>query len=371
MVIQGDSRTAIPDQEFDLVVTSPPYNVGKDYVASHDDALSVGEWRALIKTVLSEAWDRLTVGGRLAVNVQHGVGRSPMVPLGFHVEGIGHELPDAMYRGCIVWDQGPVNSTAWGSWLSPSDPVLRGRYEMVFVWSKGTTKLKGTGEGDLTPTEFTTATMDVWQIAAEQSRKDHPAPFPVALAERLIKMYTWPGDRVLDPFAGVGSSGVAAKRTGRSWVGVDVSPVYCEIARRRIESAEPVAEIELPDAMRTEAEKFAAVLARGAKEAGVLELRRVQLSAAAGAWERYRRTLSNLVSVGAYGVILRRDGSRVFWTTGNGPTLRRWTSKPIRTIKAETVEQLEAKAFKDVTQVLIEAADDRRTRRVTARGFKV
>ena len=91
-IIEGDSRVAIPDEEFELVFTSPPYNVGKEY-AGHDDALSVGAWRALITTVLSESWDRLVDGGRLAVNVQHGVGRSPMIPLAFRVEGIGHALP--------------------------------------------------------------------------------------------------------------------------------------------------------------------------------------------------------------------------------------------------------------------------------------
>ncbi len=135
-VICGDSRAAIPDQEFDLVITSPPYNLGTDY-KGHDDALSVGEWRALVATVLTEAWDRLIDGGRLCVNVQHGVGRSPMIPIGFHVEGIGHSLPGAQYRGAVVWHKGPVNTTAWGSWRSPANPVLRGTYEMVYVWSKG------------------------------------------------------------------------------------------------------------------------------------------------------------------------------------------------------------------------------------------
>lgn len=123
-IIHGDSRTAIPDEEFELVVTSPPYNVDKPY-AGHDDTLSLAGWRALVTTVLGGAWDRLVHGGRLCVNVQHGVGRSPMIPLGFHVEGIGHALPDALYRGAVVWHKGPVNTTAWGSWMSPSNPVLR------------------------------------------------------------------------------------------------------------------------------------------------------------------------------------------------------------------------------------------------------
>lgn len=110
-VIEGDSREAIPDEEYELVITSPPYNVGLEY-DSHEDTLSVSEWRALITTVLREAWDRLVPGGRLAVKTQHGVGRSPMIPLAFHVEGIGHTLPNAKYRGAIVWHKGPTNTTA-------------------------------------------------------------------------------------------------------------------------------------------------------------------------------------------------------------------------------------------------------------------
>ncbi len=115
---------------------------------------------------------------------------------------------------------------------------------MVFVWSKGTMSREG-GEGDLSSGAFTEATLDRWHIAAEQARNEHPAPFPVQLAERLIRLYTWEGDRVLDPFCGVGSSGVAAKLSGRSWVGVDVSQTYCKIARERIAEAEPVAGYEL------------------------------------------------------------------------------------------------------------------------------
>lgn len=178
--------------------------------------------------------------------------------------------------------------------------------------------------------------------------------------------------RVLGPFAGVGSSGVAAKRAGRSWVGVDLPPEYCEIARNRIESAGPPEEIELPDAVRPQAEESASVLSRGAAEAGALELPRVQLSPTAGEWERYRRALASLVTIGAYAMVLRRDGSRTFWTTGNVPILKRWAGRSsIRTMQAETVGQLEASLFSDVENVLLEASDDRQTRAVTARGFNV
>lgn len=213
-VVSGDSREAIPDEEYALVLTSPPYNVGVEY-DGHEDTMSLAGWRALITTVLGEAWDRLMEGGRLCVNVQHGVGRSPMEPLAFHVEGIGHNLPDAQYRGAIVWHKGPTNVTSWGSWRSPSNPVLRGTYEMVFVWSKGTMNREG-GQGDLSSGAFTEATLDTWHIAAEQARDEHPAPFPVQLAERLIRLYSWDGDRVLDPFLMTLSNATVWKRSRQS-----------------------------------------------------------------------------------------------------------------------------------------------------------
>ena len=344
--------------------------------AGHDDALSLGAWRALITRVLSESWDRLVDGGRLAVNVQYGVGRSPMIPLGFHVEGIGHALPNATYRGAIVWHKGPVNTTAWGSWQSPANPVLRGTYEMVYVWSKGTLARQG-GQGDLSSDEFMEATLDTWHIPAEQSRTVHPAPFPVALAQRLIGLYSWPSDRVLDPFCGIGSSGVAAKRLGRAWVGIDTSAEYCRIAEERIDAVRDdggsTDDIELPDESSGFGREFARVMAAGAHAAGVLEVRRFHLTHAAGAWERYRRTLANQVTVGAYGVIQKRDGSRVAYTTSRGrsqlATLRRWSRKPVRTMRADSRGELEAKLSRDVARVLVDASRDRRTRAVTARGF--
>jgi len=370
-VIKGDSRTAIPDEEFALVVTSPPYNVGLEY-DGHEDTMSVAGWRALIKTVLGEAWDRLVEGGRLCVNVQHGVGRSPMIPLAFHVEGIGHELPEAQYRGAVVWHKGATNVTSWGSWRSPSNPVLRGTYEMVFVWSKGTMGREG-GEGDLSSGAFMEATLDTWHIAAEQSRGEHPAPFPVALAERLIRLYSWPGDSVLDPFCGVGSSGVAAKHASRSWVGVDVSETYCEIARDRIAKAEPVTGNGLSEEMEAFAHELVETLGAGAQAGGLLEVHRFTL-VNEYRWERYRQSLVNQIGeVGAYGVVRKQDGSRVVWTTSQGRaamlTLRRWSRGPVRTIRAASVGELEAELIADAVKVLKDAVPDKRMRSVTARGY--
>lgn len=372
-VIHGDSRTDLPDGPFDLVVTSPPYNVGKDYTG-HEDTLSVAGWRALVTTVLRESWDRLVVGGRLCVNVQHGVGRSPMIPLGFHVEGIGHNLPGALYRGAVVWHKGPVNTTAWGSWQSPSNPVLRGTYEMVYIWSKEEMRRDG-GAGDLSGQAFTEATLDMWMIPAEQSRVVHPAPFPVALAERLIRLYTWPGDRVLDPFMGSGSSGVASVRCGRDWVGVDTSAEYCTVARQRLTAThnDPNDIVELNEELEGFCIELSTSLALGARAGDSLEIRRFIITGS-DSWERYRRTLSNHAQVGAYAVMRRTDGSRVGWTTSHGRsqslTLERWTKKPVKTIRATTIEGLERAVLHDARRMATDASPDRRTRHVTVRGLE-
>ena len=372
-VICGDSRSVIPPDQFELVLTSPPYNVGKPCDA-HGDSLSLSEWRDLVDIVLGESWERLVEGGRLCVVVQHGAGRSPSVPLSHHVESIGHALPDACYRGAIVWHKGPVNSTAWGSWGSPANPVLRGTYELVHVWSKGVMERMG-GRGDLTGHEFSEATLDTWHIPAEQARRQHPAPFPVDLADRLIRLYTWPGDRVLDPFMGIGSSGVAATKAGRRWVGIDVSPGYCQIAHDRLKAAaasDHAGFRGLDDESLTFARRLAGTLARGAHASGMLEVRRFHVTSDRP-WERYRRTLANHAHVGAYAMIERRNGSRTAWTTSHGRaqllTLRRWSRTPVRTLKGSSVPELEELVLRDAARAMRRASADRRTRSITARGW--
>ncbi|UCC69366.1 MAG: site-specific DNA-methyltransferase [Armatimonadota bacterium] len=233
----GDSRNLgmIEDGVVDLVICSPPYNVGKNY-QNHDDALPLGEYLSLLCDVWKECSRVLRPGARICVNVA-GVDRQPYLPLQSYIT---QQLIDLgfLMRGEIIWDKAASVgvSTAWGSWQSPSNPTLRDVHEFILVFCKEQFRLEETkGETDLTSQEFTALTRSVWQFATESASKvGHPAPFPVELPRRLIKLYSWKGALVLDPFCGSGSTCVAAAQLGRLWIGVDTDPTYVALARRRI-----------------------------------------------------------------------------------------------------------------------------------------
>jgi DNA modification methylase len=147
-----------------------------------------------------------------------------------------------IWKGEILWEKNNYNCkyTAWGSWKSPSNPYLKYTWEFVEIFSKGNLKKTGLPENaDITPDEFKEWVVAKWSIAPERRMKEygHPAMFPEKLAERVLKLFSFKGDIVLDPFNGVGTTTAVAKKLGRQFVGIDISPEYCDIANKRIESA--------------------------------------------------------------------------------------------------------------------------------------
>ncbi len=230
-----DSRdmSLLPDNSVHLMVTSPPYNVGKEY----DEDLGLVEYRSFLKAVCAEVYRVLVVGGRACINVAN-LGRRPYIPLHSHII---EDMLDTGYlmRGEIIWDKGASAgaSTAWGSWKSASNPVIRDVHEYVLVFSKGSMRRQG-GERSSTISrdEFLECTKSVWSFHAESARKvGHPAPFPVELPYRLIQLYTFEGDVVLDPFCGSGTTCIAAIKSKRHYVGFDNNEEYVSLARERIQ----------------------------------------------------------------------------------------------------------------------------------------
>jgi DNA modification methylase len=250
-IICADARSMadVPDASVALVVTSPPYFAGKDYEAE----LGVGgvpssyvDYLQLLREVFAECVRTLEPGGRIAVNVAN-LGRRPYRSLSADVTTILQDDLGLLLRGEIVWvkSRGASGSCAWGSFQQATNPVLRDLTERVIVASKGRfdramtpkdrRKAALPAESSLTVDEFMESTLDLWEIPPESARRvGHPAPFPVALPERLIGLYTYRDDLVLDPFAGVGSTAVAAVRTGRRFVGYDLDPSYVDAATARV-----------------------------------------------------------------------------------------------------------------------------------------
>jgi DNA modification methylase len=220
----------LPDSSIHLMVTSPPYNVGKEY----DKDLDLGEYRQLLKSVFAESFRVLVDGGRACVNVAN-LGRKPYIPLHSYIIQDMLEIGFLM-RGEVIWNKGSSAgaSTAWGSWQSASNPALRDTHEYILVFSKGSFSRQG-GQSTIGKEEFLAFTKSVWEFPAESARRvGHPAPFPVELPYRCMQLYTFEGDFVLDPFCGVGSTCVAALKAERRFVGYDANPQYVELAQKRI-----------------------------------------------------------------------------------------------------------------------------------------
>jgi site-specific DNA-methyltransferase (adenine-specific) len=228
----AEEMEQIPDSSIHLMVTSPPYNARKEY----DEDLTLVEYLRLLENVFRETYRVLVPGGRACVNVAN-LGRKPYIPLNAFISLMMSEIGFLM-RGEIIWDKGSSagSSTAWGSWLSATNPTLRDVHEYILVFSKGHFKRQKNGKiSTIKRDDFLELTKSVWQFpTVSASRIGHPAPFPVELPRRLIELYTFEDDVVLDPFVGSGTTAIAALQAGRHYVGYELEPAYADLARQRI-----------------------------------------------------------------------------------------------------------------------------------------
>lgn len=228
-----DIMAQMPNECVDLVVTSPPYFNAREYSQWE----TYKDFLCFLLSVWKECYRVLKIGGRIAVNTCQGYGRRPYTPLGCDVTKQIQSL--FLLRGHIIWDKGITGgrrlTTAWGSWMSASNPYLRDSHEQIIVASKDERGRGYKGESDIEREEFLKWTESVWHIATESAtRIGHPAPYPKELPKRLIKLYSYKGDLIFDPFMGSGTTAVVADRLGRRFFGCDINPNYVEMALKRL-----------------------------------------------------------------------------------------------------------------------------------------
>lgn len=223
----------IDDESVDLILTSPPYNVHVDY-GMYDDWLPWPVYYQWCTKWLEECYRVLKEDGRFLLNHYFSIGnvkdgRSyPLMHLNEMAVGIGYQ-----HHAVIFWEDKTISRrTAWGSWLSASAPYVNSPYEGILVLYKRFWKKQTGGESDISKEEFMEGCLGVWNIPSSKSdREHHPTAFPIALAERTVRLFTYRGETVLDPFVGSGTTVVASDKNGRNGIGIDLNPKYIDYAR--------------------------------------------------------------------------------------------------------------------------------------------
>lgn len=229
----SEKMTELPDNSVHLMITSPPYNVTKDY----DQNLTLQDYLSLIEKVMKETYRVLIDGGRACVNVAN-VGRKPYLPLTTYLTDIMTNI-GFNNRGQIIWNKAASagGSCAWGSWMSAANPILRDVHEYILVFSKGNMSRKK-GIDTISRNDFLEWTKSIWTMNTESAKRvHHPAPFPEELPHRLINLYSFQDDIILDPFMGSGTTAVAALKNQRHFIGYEISEEYKIIAEKRISNA--------------------------------------------------------------------------------------------------------------------------------------
>ena len=236
------STQAVAPSSIDLIVTSPPYNVGISYNTHGDDA-TYEAYLAFMQQCLAKCYTLLKADGRLCLNIpldkNKGGQRAIYADFMAIIQQIGYQ-----YHSTIVWNEGNISKrTAWGSWMSASAPYVIAPVELIVVLYKQYWKKQApVKKNDITKQEFMDWTNGLWTFNGESKKRiGHPAPFPIELPKRCIKLFSFVGDVVLDPFMGSGTTLLAANAWQRQGIGLDIDPTYCALSVERISKAFGVA----------------------------------------------------------------------------------------------------------------------------------
>jgi site-specific DNA-methyltransferase (adenine-specific) len=228
-------QAAIAPESVDLIVTSPPYNVEVVYGVHRDD-LSYAEYLEFCEAWLKRCYEWLKKDGRMCLNIPLDKNKGGQQSVGADLTTLAKRL-GFQYHSTIVWNEGNISRrTAWGSWVSASAPYVIAPVELIVVlYKREWKKTSGSRISDITPQEFMEWTNGLWTFNGESRKRiGHPAPFPLELPKRCIKLFSYVGDTVLDPFAGSGTTLLAAIMHNRHAIGVEIEPAYCELAKQRI-----------------------------------------------------------------------------------------------------------------------------------------
>ena len=219
----------------DLIITSPPYNVDIQYDL-HDDEMPYGDYLNFTRDWLGKCYELVKDDGRFCLNIPLDKNKGGQQSVCADITTVAKKV-GWKYHSTIIWNEQNISRrTAWGSWLSASAPYVIAPVEVILIlYKKRWKKISGSGISDINKSEFQEWTNGVWNFSGESKRKiGHPAPFPVELPKRCIKLFSFVGDTILDPFAGSGSTLIACSQTRREGIGVEIDQGYCEITKQRL-----------------------------------------------------------------------------------------------------------------------------------------
>ncbi|MEM3555850.1 MAG: site-specific DNA-methyltransferase [Candidatus Micrarchaeia archaeon] len=227
------STKIIEPNSIDLIVTSPPYNIDIHYGEYKDD-LPYEKYFEFSKKWISKAYELAKPTGRFCLNIPLDKNKGGQKSVYADITEIAKEV-GWKYQSTIVWNEGNISRrTAWGSWLSAKAPYVIAPVEMIVVLYKEKWNKMKSGKSDIKKEEFIEWTSGVWNFSGESKKIGHPAPFPVELPRRCIKLFSYVGDLILDPFLGSGTTLVAAYMLRRKAIGVEIDRGYCELAKKRL-----------------------------------------------------------------------------------------------------------------------------------------
>ncbi len=227
----------VEPNSIDLIVTSPPYNVDIKYNSNKDD-ISYPEYLEFTRLWLDRCLNFLKSDGRLCLNIPLDKNKGGQQSVGADITTIAKQI-GYKYHSTIIWNEGNISRrTAWGSWLSASAPFVIAPVELIVIlYKEHWKKISGSGKSDITRDEFINWTSGVWNFKGESKKKvGHPAPFPIELPYRCIKLFSFVGDTILDPFLGSGTTLIATYLLNRIGIGIEIDRKYCEISVGRIRS---------------------------------------------------------------------------------------------------------------------------------------